>query len=71
MTSIEPIYMVYLEGKSTPAYIHETIESAEDEARRLVKAYGLPAYVLTSIKRITIPSPFVVEDARPYDDLPF
>lgn len=71
MSTTKPIYMVYLVGGSNPKYCHPSLESAEDEAKRLVKLFGRPAYVLTSIKRISLPSPFVEEDARPNDDLPF
>ena len=63
-------YMVFLEGMDTPAYKHDTIESAETEAKRLAKMYKRKAYVLCTIKSIEI-NEFIVKDLRPDGDLPF
>jgi hypothetical protein len=45
--------MVFVEGESTPAYKHETKESAEAEARRLATKIGKNAYVLESTHIVT------------------
>lgn len=64
-------FMVFLEGERTPTYKHETIESAETEAKRLAKLYGKKAFVLCSLKSFEV-NEFTVEDCRPdMYDLPF
>lgn len=69
--SIEPFYMVYLEGGNTPAFKHNDLENAENEAKRLAKIHEKKAFVLCSIKSIEIVK-FKIEDCRPYgEDLPF
>lgn len=32
-----PFFMVFVEGENTPAYKHKSIESAENEAKRLAE----------------------------------
>lgn len=44
--------MVFLEGGNTPSYRHETLESAEKEAKRLSELHKRKAYVLCTIKSI-------------------
>ena len=39
-------YMVFLEGQQTPAYKHETLDSATKEAKRLTEMHGAKSYVL-------------------------
>lgn len=43
---LEPFYMVYAEGKSTPAYKHQCLELARAEALRLSRKLGVDCYVL-------------------------
>ena len=65
-------YMVYLDGGNNPKYIHQTLEQAEIEAKRLAKEYKKKAFVLTTIKSFEI-NEFIETDCRPYWDgeLPF
>jgi hypothetical protein len=65
-------FMVYLENQQAPAYKHETLKSAENEAKRLSKIHKLKAYVLCTIKSYEI-FEFLEKDCRPenVDDLPF
>lgn len=63
-------YMVFLENERTPSYKHNTLSSAETEAKRLSKTYGKRAYVLCSIKSFEIVE-FKEMDLRPDNDLPF
>ena len=64
-------FMVYLENERTPTYKHTTLESAENEAKRLSKQYCKKAFVLCSLKSFEIVE-FKVEDCRPdVDELPF
>ena len=63
-------FMVYLENERTPAYRHATLETAEQEAKRLSKQYGKKAWVLCTLKSFEIVE-FKVTDCRPYSDLPF
>lgn len=64
-------FMVYLEDERTPAYKHDMLESAEQEAKRLSKQYGKKAFVLCSLKSFEIVE-FKVEDCRPnISELPF
>ena len=46
----QPFFMVYLENEKTPAFIHTTLDSAENEAKRLARIYKKKAFVLCSIK---------------------
>lgn len=68
----KPFFMVYVEGQSSPTYKHESLNSAETEAKRLAKMLDRKAYVLCSIKSFEV-NHFVVEDCRPDigDELPF
>jgi len=68
----KPFYMVFVEGQNQPTYKHESLESAEIEAKRLAKLTDKKAYVLCSIKSFEV-NHFKVEDCRPVDDsdLPF
>jgi len=63
--------MVYLENGNNPAFMHTTLVSAENEAKRLSKLNNKKAYVLCSLKSFEIVE-FKVEDCRPdVTDLPF
>ena len=63
--------MVYLENERTPTYKHSTLESAENEAKRLSKQYGGKTFVLCSLKSFEIVE-FKIEDCRPdLGELPF
>lgn len=64
-------YMVYLDGKDTPAFKHTNLDSAEKEAKRLAELHDTKAYVLCTIKSIEV-NKFNIRDCRPEDDvLPF
>lgn len=45
-------YMVYVEGKSSPACKHGTMESATKEADRLAKALNKKSFVLAAVMEI-------------------
>lgn len=63
--------MVFVEGENTPACKHKSIESAENEAKRLAETLNKKAYVLCSVKSFEV-SKFIVKDCRPMiDELPF
>ena len=42
-------YMVYAEGKNTPAYKHNDYEKAQKEAQRLSEVLGVECYVLMAL----------------------
>lgn len=65
-------YMIFLEGCAHPTYKHETLESAEKEAKRLATLFGKKAYILCTVKSIE-DRQYKVEDCRPeeVDNLPF
>ena len=64
-------FMVYLENESTPTYRHESLKSAEDEAKRLAKMHRKKAFVLCSIKSFEI-NEFIEKDCVPDEfELPF
>lgn len=65
-------FMVYLEGERSPVYKHDSLTSAENEAKRLAELHNRKAYVLCSIKSFEV-NKFMVKDCRPDcgDDLPF
>jgi hypothetical protein len=66
-----PFFMVFVEGENTPTYKHKSIESAENEAKRLAETLDKKAYVLCSVKSFEV-SKFIVKDCRPMiDELPF
>ncbi len=46
-----PFYMVYVDKQRGPEYQHETLESAETEAQRLVSSFGKKAYVLQPVEK--------------------
>ena len=68
----QPFFMVFLEGGSPPSFKHQTLLSAETEAKRLSKQLGKKAFVLCSLKSFEVVE-FSVEDCRPdsLDALPF
>ena len=67
----ETFFMVYLENQRTPTFKHTTLESAENEAKRLSKEFGKKAYVLCSLKSFEF-CEYKVEDCRPEGEkLPF
>jgi hypothetical protein len=57
-------FMVYVENEKTPTQKHETLTSAETEAKRLAKTSGKKAFVLCSLKSFEIVE-FKEEDCRP------
>lgn len=46
-----PFYMIYVEGQRGPVYQHETLESAEAEAQRLVSSVGKNAFILQPVEK--------------------
>ena len=46
-----PFYMIYVEGQRGPVYQHETLESAETEAQRLVSSVGKAAFILQPVEK--------------------
>lgn len=68
---VSPFFMVFVEGENTSACKHKSIESAENEAKRLAETLNKKAYVLCSVKSFEV-SKFIVKDCRPMiDELPF
>lgn len=45
----QPFYMIYVEGAGSPTYKHETIESAQYEAKRLADTTEKKVYILCSV----------------------
>ena len=68
----EVFFMVYLHNEKTPTFKHETLKSAEIEAKRLSKMYAKKAFVLCTIKSFELID-FITHDCRPDNefDLPF
>lgn len=64
--------MIFLEGCAHPTYKHETLESAETEAKRLATLFGKKTYILCTVKSIE-DTQYKVEDCRPNEvgNLPF
>lgn len=63
--------MVFVEGCATPACKHESLDSAEKEAKRLATLLKKKAYVLCTIKSVE-DTQYKIEDCRPSgSDLPF
>lgn len=63
--------MVFVEGCATPACKHESLDSAEKEAKRLATLLKKKAYVLCTIKSVE-DTQYKIEDCRPGgSDLPF
>lgn len=48
-SSQKPFYMVYAEGKNTPAFKHFNYDDAKKEARRLSEQLGVTCFVLGTI----------------------
>jgi hypothetical protein len=63
-------FMVYLQDERTPAYKHDTLDSAEKEAKRLSKLYNKKSFVLCTLKSFEIVE-FNETDCRPDTELPF
>lgn len=64
-------YMVFVEGCATLACKHESLDSAEKEAKRLATLLKKKAYVLCTIKSVE-DTQYKIEDCRPSgSDLPF
>lgn len=56
-------YMVFVEGKNPPSYIHDTYDSAEEEAKRLAeKEVGSNVTVLSVVK--TFKAKVIVEEVN-------
>lgn len=66
----QPFYMIYLEGERSPVYRHDTLQSAEIEAKRLTEIHNKKAYILVSLKSYHLQK-FIETDCRPDDQLPF
>jgi hypothetical protein len=63
--------MLPVEGENIPVYKHKSIESAENEAKRLAETLDKKVYVLCSVKSFEV-SKFIVKDCRPMiDELSF
>ena len=62
----KPFYMVFVEGRNTPAYRHLKLEEAEREARRLASQTEEKTYVLCTVKSFE-KKVFHIEDLRPSD----
>jgi hypothetical protein len=63
--------MVFVEDCGHPTYKHDSLESAETEAKRLASLFNKKAYILCTIKSIE-DNKYTIEDCRPNDsDLPF
>ena len=45
----QPFYMIYVEGGNAPTYKHETLESAQYEAKRLADKSDKKVYILCSV----------------------
>ena len=58
-------FMVYAEGKETPAVKHETLEEAQQEAMRLCKKLGVKCYVLGELVECEAVKPIEVEKHEP------
>lgn len=64
-------YMVFVEGCATPACKHDSLDSAEKEAKRLATLLKKKVYVLCTIKSVE-DTQYKIEDCRPGEsDLPF
>jgi len=67
----EPFFMVYLENERTPACRHDSLDGAEQEAKRLSKQHNKKAFVLCSLKSFEV-NEFTIKDCRPdIPELPF
>ena len=67
----ETFFMVYVQNGDSPTYKHDSIESAEKEAKRLAKLLNKKAFVLTTLKSFEI-NEYTINDCRPENsDLPF
>lgn len=65
---MDGFFMVFLKNGRCPTFKHPTLESAETEAKRLSEIFGREAYVLCTLKKVSVK----IEDCRPpIDDLPF
>ena len=70
---MEKFFMVYMEGGRTPVCKHETIKSAEKEAKRLAEVHGAKTFILCTIKSYKI-NRFIEQDCLPDEidiNLPF
>ena len=69
-----PFYMVYAEGKSSPAYKHGSMEEATKEADRLAKFLNTKTYVLAAVMEIRpeiVTSAVGIDDMEHQEDNPF
>jgi hypothetical protein len=58
-------FMVYAQGKETPAYQHETLQDAQKEAIRLSKKLGVKCYVLGVLVECDVNKPIEVKKHKP------
>ena len=63
-------FCVYVEGGRAPIVKHDSLESAEKEAKRLAEIHGIETFVLATIKSFKL-NKFEVKDCRPSTELPF
>ena len=69
-----PFYMVYAEGKSSPAYKHGPMEEATKEADRLAQLLNTKVYVLAAVMEIRpeiVTSEVGIDDMEHQEDNPF
>lgn len=62
---MKTFFMVYAEGKETPAVKHETLEEAQQEAMRLCKKLGVKCYVLGELVEYEADKPIEVKQHKP------
>lgn len=64
-------YMVFVEGEKTPAFKHDTIESAKNEAVRLCESLKKDVFILKSIKGIVRKSSFDIIEMKSKEEYNF
>lgn len=62
-------YMVFLENERNPAFKHQTLSLAENEAKRLAMVHNKKSYVLKSLKSFVFNN--FIETPCTEDYLPF
>ena len=63
-------YMVYVQDQEAPVFKHNSLEAAEEEAKRLATFLKKKAFILCSLKAFEL-NIFKESDLRPSNDLPF
>ncbi len=70
----EAFYMIYVEEQRNPVHIHQTIQSAENEAKRLADTLGLKVFILKAVKMVEslkYTQKKLYDSKDPEEDLPF